>query len=118
MEVSQPGPLQGAEAQVQQAAGTIFAATLRASGHPQVLAGSVHPQVPAGSGHHSSHREGPGGRARAYRQGLAGPVRRNFQLRGRERVLRPDPPQPPCNRVSRAEAEAHSKVWAAAAMPG
>ena len=51
---------------------------------------SDHPQVPAGSA----------------------------QLRGLERVLRPDPPHHLCNRVSRAVAEGRSRVRGAAVMPG
>ena len=55
----------------------------------------------------SSHRQGPGGL-----------VHRSSPPRGLERALRAGPPQPPCNRVSRAVAEARSRVQGAAGMPG
>jgi hypothetical protein len=99
MEALQPARLQGAEARVQQGAEMIFAGIPRVSGQRQGLVDLVHPSGP--------------------REGLAGPVRRNSQLRGRDRVLRPDQPQPPCSKVSSSEgAEGRSRVWAAAAMPG
>ena len=102
----------------------IFAAGPRASCRQRVQLDRVDRrgplEEPAGvRGYRSVRLEGPAGRVRAYRQGLAGQVHHSFPLKGRVRALRVDPTQPQFNRVSNsARADRRSRVWGAAAAQG